>query len=171
MNSNGFEKFYGYRKNTVWIKIFLFAYVYVGIFGIAAYLLTRLSGTETIVNISKTLTGQGITYDFLHGVVTLLLIATFVGCGVFLPLIDMKGYWSTMVNLWAIIAYEPVLFLLKLITDKELGTGFIIGCVIVFVISSAFAVVNFVYFSERRDLFEQSINEIIMGEPKDELKH
>ena len=171
MTSNGFEKFYGYRQNTTWIKIFLFAYVYVGIFGISAYLLTRLSGTEVIVNLSRTMTGQGVTYDFLHGVATLLLIATFVGCGVFLPLIDMKGYWSTLVNLGAIVAYEPVLLIMKLITDGELGRGFVLSGIIIFVIAAVFAVSNFIYFTERRDLFEQSINEIIMGEPKDELKH
>lgn len=173
MTSNGFEKFYGYRKNTVWIKIFLFAYIYVGIFGITAFLLNKLSSAEAIASFSQTLTGQGLTYDFLHAAVTLLLVGTFIACGVFLPLIDMKGYWSVMVNLWAIVAYEPVLFITKLILSgwEGLERSFVLPGIIIFVAAAAFAVANFVYFTERRDLFEQNINEIIMGEPKDELKH
>lgn len=171
MTSNGFEKFYGYRQNTAWIKIFLFAYVYVGIFAYAAIYLTRLSKPETINAITQTLTGGGITFEFAYAVLTLLLIASFAVCGIFLPLIDMKAYWSTFVHLWSIVAYRPILLLLSLIINRGVERGLLLTSIIMFVISSGFALFNFIYFSERRDLFEESINELIMGEPKDELKH
>ena len=171
MTSNGFEKFYGYKQNTAWIKIFLFAYVYVGIFASGAIFLTKISDAEVLVNISQTLTGQGLTYDFAYSVVTILLILSYVVCGIFLPLIDMKGYYATFVHLWSIVAYKPLLVLLKFAIDGELGSKFLISSGIMFGIFSAFALINFIYFAERRDLFQQSINELIMGEPKDELKH
>ena len=171
MTSNGFEKFYGYRQNTTWIKIFLFAYVYVGIFAYAAIFLTKLSKPEMLNAVSQTLSGGGVTFEFAYVIITLLLIASFVVCGIFLPLIDMKGFYSTFVHLVTIVAYRPVLLLLCLIINGSVDRSLLITSIIMFVVSGAFATINFIYFAERRDLFEQSINELIMGEPKDELKH
>lgn len=171
MTSNGFEKFYGYKHGTVWIKIFLFAYIYVGIFAYAAIYLTKLSKTDFINEISQTLTGGGLTFSAVYAVVTLLLLASFVLCGVFLPLINMKSYYSVMIHLWSIIAYRPVMLISSWLLLGEVQKSYIILSGVMFVISLVFAVVNFAYFTNRRDLFESSINEIIMGEKKDELKH
>ncbi len=171
MTSNGFEKFYGYRQSTAWIKIFLFAYVFVGIFAMSAVYLTKLAKADMIAGFTQTITGGGVTFAFMYAIVTLLLIVSFIVCGVFLPLIDMKGYYATFVHLWAIVAYRPVMLLLSLIVTGGVERGYLITSIIMFVVSAVFATVNFIYFSERRDLFEQNINELIMGEPKDELKH
>ena len=171
MTSNGFEKFYGYRQNTTWIKIFLFAYVYVGIFAYAAIFLTKISNAEIINAITKTLSGEGLTFEFAYSVLTLLLIASFIACGMFLPLIDMKSYWATFVHLGTIVAYRPILLLLCRVINGSVERGMLITSIIMFIASSVFATINFVYFAERQDLFKQSINEIIMGEPKDNLKH
>jgi hypothetical protein len=166
MTSNGFEKFYGYPKNTSWIKVFLFAYVYGGLFVFAAVVLTKLADPETSGAVIAALSGRGVNDAFVYAALSLVLWLTFVVCGIFLPLIDKKAYWTTMVHLAALALYRPVLVLATWLAAGSGGLPrtFLLRSAVLFAVELVFAAVNAAYFSRRKELFTSSLTELVMDE-------
>ncbi len=169
MKTHGFEKLYVARNGTTWLKVFLFGYLSVFAVALGYTGLSRLIDENVWKEILSFFSGNGVNYEAVHLIATVLLFLSGVLALSFLPLINKAGYRSVMAHLAMLVLYRPCLWIASAIFHDRMPADLKEGNVFyIFVV--VFAVINLVYFARRKYLFADEIGKLVTDKEKDEIK-
>ncbi len=169
MNTHNLEKLNVYHRGSVWLRIYLFGYLFGLILVYLALMLNELLDTETWNAILTFYSGGGATYEGIFSVFAILLILTAVADVALLPMLNRAALIATLTHLMVLALYRPLIWLFTRLFCGSVPAVF--GRYARFLIPLAliYSGVNLWYFCRRKDLFSKDIVNLVTGEEKDQI--
>ena len=169
MNTHNLEKLDVYKHGTLWMKLYMFAYLYGFIIIYSFVMLGFLVDQETWLAILYTWTGKEASYLGIHSIASVLEVGSAIVNAVLLPMVNKPAYIATLTHLILLLVHRPLVWVFTKLLVGPLPDSFGSYTSFFLPISVFFVAANLWYFFRRRDLFAKDIVKIVTGMEKDEI--
>lgn len=171
MKTHDLAKLTVYKASTIYLRFYMLVYLYVFILAAFVTVFNKALDNSVWAGVKETLSGKALTFEFLYFLLMILLIATAVFNVVMMPMLNKTAYWSIFIHQGALLLCNPLILVLNLAFHGTVKGSVLLQNGIIYAIEAAFAVINIIYFSKRKELFYSDIVKYITGKEKDLTKH
>ena len=170
MNTHNLEKLDVYKRGSLWMRIYMFAYLYGFVILYSFVMLGFLVNQDMWIAILNTWSGKAVTYEGIHSIASVILVGSVILNAVLLPMVNRPAYLATMAHQLILLTHRPLIWVFtKLLIGGEMPDSFGSYTSFLMPITIVFVATNLWYFYRRRDLFHKDIVKIITGMEKDEI--
>lgn len=169
MNTHNLEKLNVYHRGSVWLRVYLFGYLFAFVLVYLALMLNELLDMETWNAVLTFYSGGGATYEGFFSVFAVLLILTAVADLALLPLLNRAALIATQTHLTVLALYRPLIWLFTRLFCGSVPEVFGRYARFLIPLTLIYSGVNLWYFFRRKDLFSKDIVNLVTGEEKDHI--
>lgn len=170
MNSNNLEKLNVYRLSSIWLRIYLFGYLFGFFIVYMAIMLNYLTDPDIWQAVFAPLSGEAMTFESVFAIFAALLIVSTVINAALLPMLNRAAFVATMVHLAFQTFQAPMIWFMSTILHCTIPHSFLRYMAICTPFVAVFSIFNYLYFCKRHDLFCHDIVRLVTDQEKTEIK-